>query len=92
MSTVEEIYQIVISLPANERRRLLGMLEKHREYAALVKDDDADDAIDTLTDEETEEYLKTMWAITDGLTEDEIAIVHRAALDRSGWERSFPIE
>ena len=87
MSTVEVIYQIVISLPAEERRRLLGMLEKHGEYAPLVEEDDDKDA---LTDEETEGYMKTMWAVTDGLTEEEMAIVHRAALDRSGWERSIP--
>ena len=87
MSTVEVIYQIVISLSAEERRRLLAMLEIHGENAPLVEEDDDKDV---LTDEETEGYMKTMWAVTDGLTEEEMAIVHRTALDRSGWERSIP--
>ena len=87
MSTVEVIYQIVISLPAEERLRLLGMLEKHGEHAPLAAEEEDKDAF---TDEETEGYVKTMWAVTDGLTEEEMAIVHRAALDRSGWERSIP--
>jgi hypothetical protein len=89
MSTVEVIYQIVISLPPGERRRLLVMLEKHGEDASLAEEDDDRDA---LTGEETEGYMKTMWAVTDGLTEEEKAIVHKAALDRSGWERSIPAE
>jgi hypothetical protein len=87
MTTVEEIYRLVISLPEGERRRLLGMLEKDGEYAPSAQEEREKDA---LTDEEAEAYLKTMWAVTDGLTEEEMAIVHRSALDRSGWERSIP--
>jgi hypothetical protein len=57
MSTVEVIYQIVISLPPEERRRPLVMLEKHGEDASLAEEDDDRDA---LTNEETEGYMKTM--------------------------------
>lgn len=89
MTTVERIYKETETLSATDIRALINLL-LDRLTKPLKPFIDEDDGADVLTDAEVDEYMRLAHAVTEGLTDEEIAIIERAALDRSGWERTLP--
>jgi hypothetical protein len=73
MSTVERLVQEILSLPDEDRQRLIEMVSRHQEPKPKR------------TPEQIKEYISSWSQVYDGLSEEDIDDIEAIALDRSHW-------